>query len=60
MADEIKEMAFSARCKMFFGMLEGQTLTTFMAELKALTDTDKAEFVAAFNKAGLPTLPPKS
>ncbi len=57
MADE-KPMSFVQRCKAFFGKKPDQTLTEFAAELRTLTDADKAEMVELFNEAGLPTLPP--
>ena len=50
---------FAARMKDFFGYLPGQKLGDFMAELKALSAADKAEFCEAFNAMGLPTQAPK-
>lgn len=55
-----QEMAFTARCKNFFGFLPGQSIGDFAKEIKALSDADKAEFVAAFNAMGLPTAMPKT
>lgn len=52
------EMSFAQRCKTFFGKKSEQTLTEFAAELRALTDEDKAELVKLFNEAGMPTAAP--
>jgi hypothetical protein len=41
-------------CIHFFGKLPGQTTVEFAAELKKLTDADKAEFRAALIKLGYP------
>lgn len=56
---EQKTLTFTARCKDFFGLHPGETITQFVAEMKALTPADKAEFHEAFNQMGLPTEPPK-
>lgn len=37
-------MAYAAAMKDFFGLKEGQTLSGFMIELKALSEKDKADF----------------
>ncbi len=48
----MKKMGFVSACKEFFGLKEGQTLTQFAAELKALTPKDKAELSAMFTAVG--------
>lgn len=47
----MKQLAFSAAMKDYFGFLPGQTLSGFMQELKALNDSDRAWF-----KANLPSV----
>lgn len=49
-------VSFVSRCKEYFGLLPGQTLMEFSAELKKLTPKDRAELVESFNKMGLPTV----
>ena len=44
------------RCKEFFGLLPGQRLQEFSAEVVALSSEDKQEFVDMFNAAGMPTV----
>lgn len=55
MVDETKTMGFMARCKVFFGFHEGQSLGDFAKEIKALSTKDKEELCAMFNAAGMPT-----
>ena len=43
------------RCKEFFGYKPGQDMRGFMAELRELSDKDKAELCAMFKAAGMPT-----
>lgn len=45
---------FSAQCKQYFGYKEGETLTEFMGELKAITPEDKAELSELLGKEGYP------
>lgn len=49
-------MSLVARCKEYFGLLPGQTISQFSQELKALTPKDRAELVEGFNAMGLPTI----
>lgn len=42
----MKKMGFVSFCKEYFGLKEGQTLTQFAQELKALTPKDKADLSA--------------
>lgn len=50
-----KPMGFVGRCKEFFGLKQGQALTQFAAELKALSQDEKMELHRQFNAMGLPT-----
>lgn len=50
---------FVAQMKAFFGLLPGQSVTGFGAELKALSAADKLEFAAMLNAAGYPCDPPQ-
>jgi len=59
MTEEAKK-SFVVRCKQFFELLPGQSLSEFSAELKTLTAADKLEFARLFNEAGLPTLAPRT
>lgn len=45
--------SFVAACKEFFGFKEGQTLTEFGAELKALSYEEKLEIAAGLRATGL-------
>ncbi len=49
---EMKEMSFVLACKDYFGFKEGQTMMEFAAELKALTDQDKADLSRYFETVG--------
>lgn len=40
--------------KVYFGLLPGQKLRNFLAEIQALTDKDRIEFTAMLNDAGFP------
>ena len=48
-----KKQSFVSAMKSFFGFREGQGLSDFTTELKALTDDDKRYFHAELNKAGI-------
>jgi len=52
---------FAVQMKNFFGLKEGQASVSgpgsFISELKALDDKDKAEFTAMLNEAGYPVKP---
>ena len=48
-----KKHSFVSAMKSFFGFREGQGLSDFTTELKALTDDDKRYFHAELNKAGI-------
>lgn len=48
----MKKMGFVSACKEYFGLKEGQTLTQFAQELKALTAKDKADLSAMFATVG--------
>jgi hypothetical protein len=47
-----KQMSLTAALKDYFGYKPGQTLGEFMAECKALTDSDKAWLKKEFAKVG--------
>lgn len=47
-----KQLSFPAAMKDFFGAQPGQTLTGFMAELKALDEKDRAYFRAGLEQNG--------
>ncbi len=49
---DTKRMTFMAACKDFFGLKSGQTALDFGKEIKALTDSDKAEIKAGLEKHG--------
>ena len=52
MQDGSKTFSFLAAMKDFFGMQPGQSLKDFGAELKKLTDEDRAEFKAGLEANG--------
>jgi hypothetical protein len=54
-----KSMSFMMRLRDFFGFLPGETLSEFKAEYDRLTDADKLEMHAEFNRLGMPTEMPK-
>ena len=54
----MEKKSFVARCREFFGLKEGQKLTEFATELRALTHKDKLDLCAEFERAGMPTEPP--
>lgn len=47
-----KEMSFVAACKHYFGVLPGQTTLQFAAEVRALSDSDKAEIAQGLAALG--------
>lgn len=49
---ETKYMSFIAACKDYFGMKEGQTLSDFMTEIKALTTQDREDLKKEFARIG--------
>ena len=51
--DDMKQMTFIQACRTFFGMLPGETLQQFVAEMRALTPEDKAELVILFRNVGI-------
>lgn len=48
----VKVMSFAMACKDYFGLQPAQTLMEFSAELKALTEKDRADLKAEFAKIG--------
>ncbi len=44
----MQQKSFAVACKEFFGMRPGQTLADLMAELKSLTEKDRAELTEMF------------
>jgi DNA-directed RNA polymerase specialized sigma24 family protein len=46
--------SFAVQMKEFFGLLPGQSISSFARELKALTEADKAELAALLSVAGYP------
>lgn len=58
MTEEQAKVSFSMRCKSFFGLLPGQNVQQFAAELKALSYDDKEELADRFTAAGMPTALP--
>lgn len=53
------ECSFATACLKFFGMLPGQNLSGFQAELKTLTDKDRAELTAMFATVGYKIVKPQ-
>ena len=51
-ADSSKSRTFIGACRDFFGPKPGQPLKEFAEEVKALTQTDRAELKALFEAAG--------
>lgn len=51
-------MAFAGAMKQFFGLLPGQSIGQFAAELRALSVEEKAEFHRMLNDAGIACDPP--
>lgn len=50
----MKQMTLTAAISQFFGRkYPGQTNLEFLAELKALTDKDRADFVEMFKTVGI-------
>lgn len=52
MTSAITPISFIAAMRRFFGLREGQTLTEFSAELKALNDADRAYFRKGLEQNG--------
>ena len=50
---ENQPVTFVVACKQFFGLLPGQTLQQFAAELRQLTPGDKAELITLFAGIGI-------
>ena len=50
---------FTAACKDFFGFKDGQKLSEFAAELKALTPEDKQDIFEGFKAIGIECEPPQ-
>lgn len=48
----MKETTWAGACREYFGLKTGQTLQEFVAELKQLTEADKAELIALFPSVG--------
>lgn len=46
-------VTFVVACKQFFGLLPGQTLQEFAAELRKLTAEDKTELIKLFAEIGI-------
>jgi len=46
-------VTFVVACKSFFGLLPGETLQQFVAELRALTPGDKQELISMFKEIGI-------
>lgn len=57
LTDATKESGVKVRLAQVF-KLEGQRNTEVMAEMRALTDADSADFSRWFNEAGYPTRAP--
>lgn len=55
---EHKKCTFVVACRDYFGLLHGQTLKDFSAELKALTPKDRQELCAMFPTVGYDILEP--
>ena len=53
---EVEPLGFVVRCMRFFGKKDGQSTKEFGAEVKALSNKDRAEFIEMFNAAGMPTV----
>ena len=47
----MENISFMAACKRFFGFKEGQGLTDFGAEIKAVSDKDRLELAPLLSKA---------
>ena len=50
--------AFTAAMKEYFGLLPGETIVQFAAELKALTYAEKLEFHSMLAAVGVDCVPP--
>lgn len=48
----MKKLTFVAAMKDYFGLLPNETNTDFMAEIKALTPEDRAQFTAMLATVG--------
>ncbi len=48
----MKQRTFTVACKEFFGFHEGQSLSQFAAELKQLTEKDRADLTEMFKSIG--------
>ena len=48
----MEQVTFVVVCKKFFGQRPGQTLKDFSEELKALTQTNRADLIAMFPSVG--------
>lgn len=57
MSDTVVKKAFSAQMSNQFKR-EGQSVKSFMDELKTLTAKDKADYCQWLNDAGFPTMDP--
>lgn len=47
----METITFMAACKRFFGFKEGQTLSEFGAEIKAVSDKDRKELAPMLSEA---------
>lgn len=54
----MEKMTFVAACNKFFGRKEGQNLTQFQEELKALTPADREYFIKLFPTVGIEIVQP--
>jgi hypothetical protein len=48
----MKHVTFIMACREFFGIKTGQTLQDFAAEVRSLTQEDKAYFIELFKTVG--------
>lgn len=51
--DKKEYSSFAGACKAFFGLLPGQSLGDFAAEVRKLTDSDRAEITEGLARNGL-------
>lgn len=49
----MEQMSFTRACLTYFGRKAGQTTSEFAAELKALTDKDRADLSGYFRVVGV-------
>jgi len=49
---ELQQCSFIVACRAFFGLLPGENLQQFAAEIRALTQKDRVELIELFRSVG--------